>query len=177
MLFLKRLFARISNLLNHEQAERDMNREIISHLTLLQDEFERQGLHAEQARLAARRAYGGVEQAKELHRAERSIVWIEQVLQDARHACRSLAKSPVFVAIAILSVAFGIGVNTAIFTLVNGIMLKSLPVSDPATIVQLGAQLDRFESAGFSFPAFRELHQQDTIFGDSIGFSSRSSIL
>src|SRR5262245_13192426 len=177
MRFLRRLLAKFSNTVYHEQAEQEMNREIGSHLALLADEFERQGLLPEQARLAARRVYGGVEQARELHRAERSIVWIEQLVQDGRHACRSLAKSPAFLAIAILSMALGIGVNTAIFTLVNGILLKSLPVPDSHRIVQLGAQLEKFESAGFSYPAFRELHRQDAIFADSIGFSSRSAIL
>jgi predicted permease len=154
-----------------------MNREMASHLALLQDYFENKGLDAEQARRAALRAYGGLEQAKEIHRAERSVVWIEQVFQDLRHACRSLAKSPIFLTVALLSLAFGIGVNMAIFTLVNGILLKRLPVADPDRIVQLGARLDRFESMGFSFPAFRELHRLDSIFADSIAFSSRSAIL
>src|SRR5215471_468515 len=90
----RRLLAKLTNLLRHQRAEQEMNREISSHLALLQDEFERQGLSAEQAHKAARRAYGGVEQSKELHRAERSILWVEQLHQDMRHACRNLAKAP-----------------------------------------------------------------------------------
>jgi predicted permease len=171
------LLAKLTNLLRHQRAEQEMNREISSHLALLQDEFERQGLSAEQARKAARRAYGGVEQSKELHRAERSILWIEQMAQDLRHACRGLLKSPVFLTIALLSLGFGMGLNTAIFTLVNGILLKRLPVADPDRTVLLGAQMDNFESPAFSFPAFRELHRQDSIFDDSVGSSSRSAIL
>jgi hypothetical protein len=98
------LLAKLTNLLRHQRAEQEMNREISSHLALLQDEFERQGLSAEQAREAARRAYGGVEQTKELHRAERLIVWIEQGLQDLRHTCRGLLKSPAFLGIAIAAI-------------------------------------------------------------------------
>jgi predicted permease len=174
---LRRLFAKLNNFFHRRRADQELDREIASHLALLEDEFLRRGLTPEDARLAARRAYGGVEQAKELHRDERSLFWLEQALQDLRHAWRSLRKSPTFVLVALLSLAFGIGVNTAIFTLVNGILLKTLPVAEPHRIVQLSAHLDTFDSSGFSFPAFRELRRQSAIFQDAIAFRSNSGIL
>ena len=169
---LRRLFAKVRNFFSRERAEQEMVREIAAHLALLEDEFLRQGVDLKEARLAARRAYGDVEQSKELHRDARSLFWLEQMLQDLRHAWRSLSKSPGFVAVALLSLAFGIGVNTAIFTLVNGILLKTLPGPDAHRIVQLSAHLDKFESNFLNFPVYRELRRQNAIFADAIAFTS-----
>jgi predicted permease len=130
-----------------------------------------------EARLAAKRAYGGVDQAKELHRDERSFVWLEQALQDVRHAFRSLAKSPAFTLVALISLAFGIGVNTAIFTLVNGILLKTLPIAEPDRIVQVEARMPKSSSSAFSYPVFRALRQQRGVFQDVIGCSYRDAVL
>ena len=91
---MRRLLAKLSNLFHRRRAENEMTREIASHLALLEDEFLGRGMDLPEARLAARRAYGGVEQAKELHREARSLVRLEQMLQDVRHACRSLRKIP-----------------------------------------------------------------------------------
>src|ERR1035437_436159 len=90
---MRRFFLRLSNFLRRERADREMAREIASHLALMEDDFIRRGMAPGEARLAARRSYGGVEQTKELHRDERSFVWLEQLLQDARHAWRSLARA------------------------------------------------------------------------------------
>ena len=74
----------------NNRVEQELAREVASHLTLLADDFERRGMSPEEARIAAKRAYGGVEQAKQAHRDERSLLWIEQTLQDLRHAGRTL---------------------------------------------------------------------------------------
>jgi hypothetical protein len=73
--------------------------------------------------LAARRAYGGVEQAKQMHRNERSILWLEQTVQDLRHSCRALARSPGFTLVAVITLAPEIGVNTTLFSAYNAIAL------------------------------------------------------
>ena len=174
---MRRFVARLSGFFRRERADREMAREIESRLALIEDDFLRRGLAPAEARLAARRAYGGVEQTKERHRDARSFVWLEQFLQDARHAYRSLAKSPGFVAVAMLSLAFGIGVNTAVFTLVNGILLKELPVPDPHRIVQINAKSKDIDSRSFNFPAFRELRRQRAIFSDAVAFGSRPGVL
>jgi macrolide transport system ATP-binding/permease protein len=132
-----RFFKKFSNLLFRTRVESDLAREITAHLTLLQDDYEQHGMTAEEAKLAARRAYGGIEQAKELHRDERSFLWIEQAAQDFRYALRGLARNPGFTVIAILVLALGIGVNTALFTTYNAIALKPLPVADPEHVVRL----------------------------------------
>jgi predicted permease len=177
MRYARRFFARLANFFHPERAEREMAREIAAHLVLLEEDYQRRGMTPQEARMAARRAYGGIEQSKELHRDERSFLWLEQAWQDVRHAYRSLSKSPRFVAVAMLSLAFGIGVNTAIFTLVNGVLLKKLPVPDPDRIVQVHARIKDFESSVFSFPVFRELRRQSGIFADIIGFWPRTAVL
>jgi predicted permease len=168
----RRFVARLANLFHPERAEREMAREIAAHLALLEEDYQRRGMTPEEAR----RTYGGIEQSKELHRDERSFLWLEQAWQDVRHAYRSLSKSPRFVAVALLSLAFGIGVNTAIFTLVNGILLKKLPVPDPERVVQVNAHHKGFDKSKSNFPAFRELRRQSGIFADIIGFWPRTAV-
>ncbi|PYU97919.1 MAG: hypothetical protein DMG10_29615 [Acidobacteria bacterium] len=172
----RQFLAKVSTLFRRGRVEDEIARDVDSQLGLLEDDLQRRGVPADEARLSARRAYGGLEQAKELARDELTFVWLEQLLQDARHAFRGLSRSPAFAAVALLSLALGIGANTAIFTLVNGILLKKLPVPDPERIVQIQARLREFESSGFNYPAFRELRRQTGIFADVIGFWTRSAV-
>jgi predicted permease len=134
---LREFFAKLMNLSRRGGAERELMREIDAHLALLQEDFERRGMNSQEAALAARRAYGGVEQAKELHREARSFVGIEQFAQDLRHAFRSLARTPGFTILSIVVLALGIGVNTTLFSTYNAVALKPLPVADPDRVVRL----------------------------------------
>src|SRR6516162_8002908 len=142
MKHLRRIFLKFYLLFGNSEVEAELAKEIGAHLALLEDEYLRQGMSPEEARRAARIAYGGVEQAKQLHRDERGFQGLSRILQDTRYTFRQLRKSPGFTVTAILMLALGIGATTAIFSIVEGVLLRPLPFPDPDRLVILGDVLD-----------------------------------
>src|SRR5947207_4062460 len=142
MRHLRRMFLRFYLLFANSKVEAELAREIGAHLMLLEDEYLRQGMTREDARRAARVAYGGVEQATQLHRDERAFQGLGQILQDTRYSLRQLRRSLGFTVTAILMLALGIGATTAIFSIVEGVLLRPLPFPDPDRLVILGDVLE-----------------------------------
>src|SRR5580698_1272723 len=175
MLRLRRMLARLGSLFRNNRAEQELAREVASHLALIADDFERQGMPPEEARLAAKRAYGGVEQAKQAHRDERALPWLEHTMQDLRHAVRALARSPAFTLVAIVTIALGVGVNTTLFTAYNAVALKPLPVVDANTVVRLRRTLQSHvigdDQYAFSYAEYVNLRDHQNAFQSVIAAS------
>jgi putative ABC transport system permease protein len=138
---LRRVVLRLRNALRPGRNDADLTREIAAHLALSEEEFARRGLSPDAARLAARRALGGVEQTKSLHRTARSFAFIDNARRDAWYAIRTLRHAPGFTSMAVVTLALGIGANTAIFSLVYSALLRPLPYAnaDRVLFLQEGA--------------------------------------
>jgi len=136
---VRRWLCRIGNFLRPARAEDELSRELASHLGLLEDEFRRRGMPEGQARRAAAVALGGLEQAKELHRAERSFLWLEELRRDASHGLRLLRRNPITAATATLSLAIGIGADASVFTVANALLFRTpTGVREPERLVDIG---------------------------------------
>jgi predicted permease len=175
---------------HRKQSERDLERELRSHLELEAEERQEAGLPADQARYAAQRAFGNTTLVKEVTREMWGWIWLERCLQDLRYAVRVLRKAPAFTAVAVASLALGIGANTAVFSLLDAVLLKGLPVRDPAQLRILtwvhndkvpvhsssgygtrDARTGQDISASFSYAAYRSLAASVPQFSALMGYS------
>jgi predicted permease len=148
----------------------DFSAEIDAHLQL---EFERQrelGLSEEEARAAARRAFGNVVQAKERFYEAHRWLWLDHFWQDVRYGVRTLRRSPGFAVIAILTLAIGIGANTALFSVVNGVLLNPLPYPQPDRLAALYARANEFNKFSISYPNFLDWSRQNHSFSSLAAF-------
>src|SRR6476660_7556008 len=143
MTSLRILLQRLRALFRRRNLEQELDDEIRVHIEMQIEDYERQGMTADEARYAALRKFGGVDQVKETYRDHRGLPAVETLLRDLAYGLRMLRRSPGTTAIAVLSLAFGIGVNTALFSAVDAVLLQSLPVKEPQRLIVFEWQAGR----------------------------------
>jgi putative ABC transport system permease protein len=157
---LRILISRLTGLFRKTRQEQELEEEVSSHLAMLTEENLRKGMPPEEARYAALRTFGGVEQTKERYRDQRGLPSLESFFQDIRFGLRSLRKNRGFTAVAIITLALGIGATTAIFTVVNAVLLRPLPYPHPEELVYVQEILGNFGLQDFvlsnQFAAWRD---------------------
>ncbi|HEU4478771.1 MAG TPA: ABC transporter permease, partial [Pyrinomonadaceae bacterium] len=140
---LRVFLARLRALLRKNDLEQELADEIRSHLEMQIEDNQRQGMSPEEARYSALQKFGGVEQVKETYRDRRGLPILETFLRDLGYGVRMLRRSPIISTVAILSLALGIGANTALFSVVDAVLLKTLPVTEPEQLVLFEWQAGR----------------------------------
>src|SRR5436305_11269351 len=160
---MRTFWQRVIAFLRGRRMERELSAEIEAHLSMQEAEFRERGLSPAEAHAAARREFGGVAQAMEDYRERRGLPWLESFARDARYAVRGLWHNPGFAAAAVISLALGIGANTAIFSLFHALMLRLLPVERPQELVSL------YRTGGWgkgfvSYPLYQEIAKRSDLF-------------
>ena len=177
---LRVLWSRLRSLVSRDRLDRDFDDELTAHLELLTDEARRRGLSEADARREALLKLGRPESLREQHRDARGLPLVDALVQDSKYAVRMLWKSPVFTGVVTLTLALGIGANTALFSLVDNLLLRSLPVRDPDRLVQLQIVHIRDPRRGSGSPWMNPsiglcsmpVRAQNQIFSDVVGFSA-----
>ena len=171
------LLLRFSALLHKSRMEEDLAEELQFHLQIEIEKNVKAGMTPEEARYAALRTFGGIEQIKEECRDVRRARHIEDLWQDVHFGFRMLLKNPGFTAVAVITLALGIGANTAIFTLIDQVILRLLPVKSPEQLVLLGTHGPywglNLGPNTFSYPMYRDLRDHNEVFE---GVAARYSI-
>lgn len=175
--------ARIRALLTGRRRDAELDDEVRAHIEMCAEDLVRRGMSPAQARDAARREFGGLDQIKEEYRHQRSLPAVETFARDVQHGVRLLWRSPGFATAAVVSLALGTGATCVIFALVNASLLKELPVRDPGRVVAVAGYVTRGPSAAsgsvppealqgghdLSYPLFRELSSIQRALSDIAG--------
>lgn len=174
MTLLHRVVSILRWLVHRRRAEDRLSDELRAFIEMSAADKMREDLPPDEARRLAMIELGGIEQAKERVRTGRHGAWLDEVGRDVRYGFRTFVRNPGFTFIIVLTVALGIGANTAIFSLIDALMLRWLPVQDPQELAQVRLEMPGGGSVGesLSYPIARALADQREIFTGAAGFSS-----
>src|SRR5580693_160331 len=161
---LRVFLQRFRGLFRQGAMEHDLDEELQFHLQMEVDENLRQGMNPQRARAAALRRFGGVARTKETYRETHALPAIEILLQDLRYGLRMLRRNLGFTAVAVLSLALGIGANTAIFTLIRALILRPLPVANPRELVQIRQETPRGPLNKWTYDSFQFFREHSELF-------------
>ena len=153
----RRLHRRARSLFDARSMDLELDEELQFHLAMEVDYHIRRGLSPAEARALALREFGGVMRIKEESRQTRGIGVLEDLGRDLRLAARSLRRTPVYAAVAILTIAVGIGVTTAVFSVVDGVLLRPLPYPEPDRLVRLSERSAEYARMSFAGANFRDV--------------------
>ena len=148
--------------------------ELRFHIDMAAESYVRQGLAPDEARRRALADFGGLQQIRERYRDQKGLPMLETTLQDLRYGLRVLAANRTFTAMAVLSLALGIGANTAIFTLLYALLLRPLPVPNPGELVQVNITVAGKPSDSFSYPVIQALAERKDVFAALGGFAGNT---
>ncbi|HTU33002.1 MAG TPA: ABC transporter permease [Candidatus Acidoferrum sp.] len=164
MSWIKSIAMRVIGMFASRRDERGLDDELRTHFEMLAEQNRQRGMSQEEARRAARLELGGTQQIKEAVRDQRGVPFLESLFADISYAARMLRKSPGFTTVAVLTLALGIGANTAIFSVVNGVLLNPLPYPDPSRLVAVDASKPNFSRGAISYPNFLDWHRLNSCF-------------
>jgi putative ABC transport system permease protein len=152
--------------------DRELERELRLHMEAAAERARQGGRSSGDAAGTAANHAGGVAQAMEALRDQRGLPWLDDLLRDVRHAGRLLRRSPVFTGVAVISLALGIGANSAIFSLADELILRPLPVHDPGSVLWVAADTpdDELEGGGLSYPTYRDLRDMSHAFDGLLAY-------
>ena len=175
--FVRALISRSKALFGRQELDRHLDEELDAHIDLAIEENLGQGMSMDQARTAALKSFGGVTQAREAYRVQRGLPLIDQIARDLRFSARQLRRSPGFALTAILTLALGLGASTAVFSLINGLLLRRLPVphADELAVVHIERSTDGQYGPNYSFssPLFRALEKRHDVFREVAAFAGQ----
>ena len=162
----------LTRLLRRERLETQLDAELRDHFERLVLDYVRDGLGESDARRRARLEFGGLDQVKELCRDARGTRWFDELTQDVRYGWRGLHRHRSFAIVAVLTLALGVGANTAVFGVINALLLRPLPVPDPSGLISLQRRVGTVAGGSFSYPQVLDLAKQRDMFTVLCGFGS-----
>ncbi len=188
------LISRLKGLFASQRQDEELNDELQAHLEMLVEENRRKGMPAEEARRVAGVTLGGIAQTAEAYREARGLHFVQTFLQDLRYALRMLRRTPGFATVVVISLALGIGANTAIFSAIDAVMLRMLPVEDPQQLVMLHWHAPRhpqkyvsdLEGGGvgnsgegitrysFAYAQYQQFKNENHVFSETFAFASNN---